>query len=627
MNVTFVASGVVFMTLINAFQIEKSYSGRVLFKGVSFGVEEKQKVGLVGPNGAGKSTMLKILSGQISTDQGQITKKKGLVIGFLEQTPSFKEDDTIMSAILSKCLHPDEAIAKAYYFLGLLELNRFGEDFLVEKLSGGWRKKVALARELILDPEILFLDEPTNHLDVSSIIWLEEYLHKADFAVLMITHDRLFLQRVVNRVLDLDYRNANYLLNVEGTYLEYLQVKEDLLAAQQVQEQKMKNTLRRETEWLRRGAIARQTKQKARIKSAETLKDQVEEVGVRNTALRVDISFSDKERAPQKLIEVKNIAKAYQNRSLFENLDLLITPKSRVALLGGNGSGKTTLIKILLGMETPDLGSVFRNEDVKYAYFEQNREVLNPNLSVLKNICEDGDYVKFQGQFVHVRSYLDRFLFFGQKIDLPVSQLSGGEQARLQIAKMMLIEAQVLILDEPTNDLDVETLDVLEEALKSFNGAVLIVTHDRYFMDAVSETILGFPLENSSQKKLIPFASYLQWEDWYELELEAINKMGGVGSKNESGTKTSENKNSENINKGKTKVKVTFKEKIEFEKMEEEILKLEQKLSELQKQSESEDILKNPKRLTEVHIEMGETQMELDIKFERWSELEAKIKD
>jgi ATP-binding cassette subfamily F protein uup len=605
------------MTLINSFQLEKSYSGRVLFKALSFGVEEKQKVGLVGPNGAGKSTLLKILSDQISPDRGQVTKKKGLVIGFLEQTPSFKKEDSIFSAILSRCLHPDESLSQAYYLMGLMDLNRFGEDFLVEKLSGGWKKKVALARELILEPEILFLDEPTNHLDVSSIIWLEDYLQRADFAVLMITHDRLFLQRVVNRILDLDYRNANCLLNVEGSYLEYLDVKQNLLSAQQLQEQKMRNTLRRETEWLRRGAKARQTKQKARIKSAEHLKNQVDDVNARNTNLRVDISFADNERAPQKLIEIKNISKAYQDQTLFENVDLLITPKSRVALLGGNGSGKTTLIKILLGMEQPDTGTVFRNEGVKYAYFEQNREVLNPNLSVLKNICEDGDYVKFQGQFIHVRSYLDKFLFFGQKIELPVSQLSGGEQARLQIAKMMLLDAQVLILDEPTNDLDVETLDVLEDALKSFNGAVIIVTHDRYFMDAVSQTILGFPLDESKQKKLIPFASYLQWEEWYEDEL-IRNKSGSASA-------SSAAKNSESVSKSKSKA--SFKEKNEFEKMEAEILKLETRLSQLQKQSESEDVLKSPTRLTEVHIEMGKLQSDLESKFERWSELEAKLKE
>jgi ATP-binding cassette subfamily F protein uup len=640
------------MTLINAFQIEKSYSGRILFKSVSFGVEEKQKVGLVGPNGAGKSTLLKILSGQINPDQGQITKKKGLTIGFLEQSPSFDEGATIMATILSKAQHPDEEISRAYYLMGLLELNRFGEDFLVAKLSGGWRKKVALARELMLEPEILFLDEPTNHLDVSSIIWLEDFLNQADFAVLMITHDRLFLQRVVNRVLDLDYKNAHFLLSVEGGYLDYLYAKENEMAAQQRQEQKLKNTLRRETEWLHRGAIARQTKQKARIKGAAVLKNQVEDVSARNSSLKVDISFADKEKTPQKLIEVENISKAYNGQLLFEKLNLLVSPKSRVALLGGNGSGKTTLIKILLGQETPDTGTVFRNEDVKYAYFEQNREILDPNLSVLKNICEDGDYVKFQGQFVHVRSYLDKFLFFGQKIELPVSQLSGGEQARLQIAKMMLIDAQVLILDEPTNDLDVDTLNVLEEALRSFSGAVILVTHDRYFMDAVSDKILGFPLENSPKKELLTFASYLQWEDWYEQEISGANAKGTNTSQHRQQLQQQQQQHQQHLNQEqqhqhpnqqrqeyqhqreqqqeivqkKPKAKPTFKEKIEFEQMEAEILKMEDQLNQLQKDAELEVIQSNSKKLTEVHMEIGKLQHQLDKKYERWSELEEKIK-
>jgi ATP-binding cassette subfamily F protein uup len=601
------------MTLINVFEIEKAYSGRVLFKSVSFGIEEKQKVGLVGPNGAGKSTMLKILSGQISPDKGQVTKKKGLTIGFLEQSPTFQENETIMSAILSKCKHPDEDISQAYYYMGLMDLNTFGEDFLVEKLSGGWKKKVALARELILQPEILFLDEPTNHLDVTSIIWLEEFLNKANFAVLMITHDRLFLQRVVNRILDLDYKNANFLLSIDGGYLDYLHAKESQMSAQQKQESKLKNTLTRETEWLRRGAKARQTKQKARIKSADVLKNEVEAVSARNSSMKVDISFGDNEKTPQKLIEIKNISKAYNGNKLFEKLDLLISPKSRVALLGDNGSGKTTLIKILLGLETPDTGTVFRNENIKFAYFEQNREILNPNLSILKNICEDGDYVKFQGQFIHVRSYLDKFLFSGQKIDLPVSQISGGEQARLQIAKLMLLDAQVLILDEPTNDLDMDTLNVLEEALKSFSGAVVLVTHDRYFMDAVSEKILGFPLEKSPKKELISFASYLQWEEWYDQEIIDINNSAKMIAQ-------------EQNSKEKLKGKPTFKEKIEFEKMEGEILKLEESLAHLQKSAESEEVMNNSKHLTEVHVKMGQVQTELDQKYQRWTELEAKFK-
>lgn len=615
------------MTLINAYQIEKSYSGRTLFKSVSFGLEEKQKVGLVGPNGAGKSTLLKILSGQITPDKGQITKKKGLTIGFLEQSPSFEPKTTIMEAILSKCQHPDEAISQAYYYMGLFDLYNFGEDFLVEKLSGGWKKKVALARELILEPEILFLDEPTNHLDVTSIIWLEEFLNNADFAVLMITHDRLFLQRVVDRVLDLDYKNANYLLSVEGGYLDYLYAKENEMAGQLKQEQKFKNTLRRETEWLQRGAKARQTKQKARIKNAEVLKDQVDVVSARNATMKVDISFSDKEKAPQKLIEIKNISKAFNGNLLFEKLDLLISPKSRISLLGDNGSGKTTLIKILLGLETPDTGTVFRNENVKFAYFEQNREILNPNLSILKNICQDGDYVNFQGQFIHVRSYLDKFLFSGQKIDLPVSQISGGEQARLQIAKLMLLEAQVLILDEPTNDLDVETLNVLEEALKSFSGAVILVTHDRYFMDAVSDKILGFPLEKSAKRELLSFASYLQWEEWYDQEIIAINNAA-KGSSGNSSKRSSDNSksSSSSVSTSDSSSKLTFKEKHEFEKMEAEILKLEENLSLLQKNAESEETMSNSKKLTEVHMAIGNLQIELDQKYQRWSELEAKIK-
>lgn len=599
------------MILISANKLSKSFGGRLLFENVSFGIEDKARVGLVGPNGAGKSTLLRILAGSIEPDDGSVAKKRGLRLGFLEQMPEFEDDETILSAILSRIpptLDQHEALPRALQLMAQLDLGRFGEDFLVSKLSGGWRKRVALAREVLTEPELLFLDEPTNHLDISGILWLEKFLQNAPFATLMITHDRLFLQRVVNHVLDLDIRNPGYMLDVKGDYLQYLEAKEHELAALQRQERTLKNTLRRETEWLRRGSIARQTKQSARIENAGKLGDTVDALREKNQARKVELDFGKGQYSPQRLIEVQNLKKSFDDQILFEGLDLLITPKTRLALLGDNGSGKSTLVRVLLGLETATEGTLKSADGLKVAYFEQGRETLIPKLSLLQNICPDGDYVNFQGQFIHVRSYLDRFLFKGDKVDMPVAKLSGGEQARLRLAQLMLEPCQVLVLDEPTNDLDADTLDVLENSLNEFSGAVILVTHDRYFMDAVSNQILAFPASDLSERSLQKFASYFQWETWVEqAERKDSGRSGSHSSKSVGG-----------------KVKLSYKEKFELENMEASILKLEQELGRLNQSAE--EAVTDHKLLSEVHSKLALKQAELDSKYERWTMLEAKNK-
>lgn len=598
--------------LLNTNKLEKSFAGKNLFKGVSFGIEEGDRAGLVGPNGAGKSTLLKILAGQTTADSGDVTRKRNLRIGFLEQTPEFKPTDTIMEALLSKVADRDDSLMLAYEFLAKLELAQFGEDFLVSELSGGWKKRVALARELVLEPDLLLLDEPTNHLDVTSILWLEEFLAEAPFALLMITHDRLFLQRVCNKVFDLDPRNPNYLFSITGDYLLYLEAKQQMLDAQNKKETVLKNTLRRETEWLRRGAKARQTKQKARIGSALDLKEEVGELSQKNLNRKVKINFKETDRTPQKLIEAKDISKTYGERKLFDNFSYLINPKTRLALLGDNGTGKSTLIRLLLGQETPDTGSIYQAEKLKIAYFEQNRETLKPEVSLLKNICPDGDYVYYQGNYVFARSYLERFLFNRQQMDLPVGKLSGGEQSRLRIAQLMLQEAQVLVLDEPTNDLDTNTLDVLEESLQNFPGAVILVTHDRYFMDQVAHDILSFNRRENGPSELMNFSGYLQWESWYsereEREKNAV-KEAATQAKAAGGEK---------------KKKLSFKEKFELENIEPEILKMETRLTELQIESSKPDVVSQAAKVQQIFTEMASLQKKIEESYARWNELSAR---
>lgn len=598
------------MLLISTYKLEKSFAGKVLFKNVSLGIEEGERVGLVGPNGAGKSTLLRILTGQMEADSGDVTAKKGLRMGFLEQTPVFKKNETILEAILSKTRDHHESLGAAYEWLARLELSQFGEDFLVEDLSGGWRKRVALARELVLEPELLLLDEPTNHLDVSSILWLEEFLSRAPFATLIITHDRLFLQRATNKIFDLDPKNPNYLLSVNGGYMEYLDAKDQLLRGQEQRELVLKNTLRRETEWLRRGAKARQTKQKARIERAGTLKDDVQELTVKNAARVAKIEFKDAERNPQKLMEVDNITKAYNGRVLFKDFSYLVTPKTRLALLGDNGSGKSTLIRILLGQEAPDTGRVMQADKLKVAYFEQNRETLKPKESVLKNICPEGDYVHYQGQYVFARSYLERFLFNRQQMDLPVEKLSGGEQSRLRLAQLMLNEAQVLVLDEPTNDLDVATLTVLEDSLKEFNGAVILVTHDRYFMDQVASQIMAFHKKSDGTTSMENFVGYLQWEEWFEEQKE----QEALLLKNEAKKEKAAGK----------PVKLSFKEKFELENMEATIQELEAKLETAQEDSQKPEIASQASKVQELYSQISKLQSDIERLYARWAELEKK---
>jgi ATP-binding cassette subfamily F protein uup len=595
--------------LINAHQLSLSFGSRPLFEGVSFSVDSGERVGLIGPNGAGKSSLLKILAGRQAPDSGTLSVQKGLKIGFLEQVPQFKAGITVMEAALEGVYDPYdwEEIAPVQELLSRLDLADRSED-LVESLSGGWKKRVALARELARKPELLLLDEPTNHLDIESILWLEEFLGKAPFATVTITHDRAFLQRVSNRILELDRKNPGGLLSVKGDYLRYLQTREELMNAQLLQEDKLRNTLRRETEWLRRGAKARTTKQQARIDRHAVLSDNVAELAYRNKTGTARIDFQGVEKNPKKLVEAIGISKSYNGKVIVPKMDLLISPKTRLGLLGANGSGKSTLIRMLLGEEQPDTGSVFRTEHLQPIYFEQNRESLDPELSLAKTLCPRGDHVEYCGSMVHINGYIDRFLFTPAQREMAVGKLSGGEQSRLLIAKLMLRNSNLLFLDEPTNDLDVATLEVLREVLQDFPGAVVLVTHDRFFLDQVANQILAFA-EEEGKKKVIPFADVVQWEEWHtgKDEREAAFKK----AKN----------NAPSPAKAAAKTKLSFKEQRELDGMEATIQNAEAKLAALEAESNKPEVLSHASRLVEITNEMGQVQKEIERLYARWSEL------
>lgn len=598
--------------LVSCNRISKSFGTRTLFENIQFVVESEERVGLIGPNGAGKSTLLRIMAGEETPDSGEVSSKRGLRIGFLEQTPRLSPTMTVEEVVLESArLAHKEPQGEVGQVLSLLELTDLSSRKIGE-LSGGWKKRVALGRELVKSPELLLLDEPTNHLDIESILWLERFLAGAKFATLTITHDRLFLQRVSNRIIELDRRNPGGLLSVHGDYATYLERKEALLSAQVQLESSLKNKMRRETEWLRRGPKARTTKQQARINAAGVLQSQVDEVSSRNQSRTARLDFESVGKQPKRFIEGKMLSKSYGDTPLFRNLDVFIGPGDRIGLLGKNGSGKSTLIRVLLGTEQPDSGTVYRADSLKVAYFEQNREEIDPTKTVKQTICPAGDHVNYRGRMIHVNGYLDRFLFRKEQAEMPVERLSGGEQSRLLLAKLMLRESTLLVLDEPTNDLDVATLDVLEDCLIEFEGAVILVSHDRYFLDQVSTQIHAFSDDNPGQ--VTAFADLHQWEN-FKRERRAVKDRYEPSPKTPASESTDDTP--------KKKKRLGFNETRELAGMEATILNAESKLASLQAESQHPYNLSNAGKLTEIYKDLAEAQATVERLYARWAELEA----
>ena len=591
--------------LISAQDLSLSFGGKTLFDGLSFSVSSGEKVGLIGPNGAGKSSLIKILAGRMKPDSGTVSSQRGLRIGYLEQTPSFQADATVLSTAMESAKDPHDwdEMAKALELLGKLDFREEegrGPEVEVASLSGGWKKRAALARELMKDPDLLILDEPTNHLDVEGIYWLEDFLNSSSFATLIVTHDRFFLDNACQRILELDFRNPDGLLDLTGNYSYYLEVKDQLMAGQQKTEERLRNTLRRETEWLRRGAKARTTKQQARIDRTHALEDTVANLYEKNRSQDLRLSMTGLDRNPKRLLEAKGISKSYDGREIIPPLDLMISPKTRLGLLGRNGAGKSTLIRMLLGQEKPDTGTISPSDQLQIVYFEQNRESLDPAKTLLKTVCPEGDHVEFGGKMLHVRAYLDRFLFQPGQFELPIGSLSGGEQSRILLAKLMVRKANLLVLDEPTNDLDIPTLNVLEEMLKEFNGAVVLVSHDRYFLSSVTNEILA--IDHGTQR----FADLFQWEEAQRNAPKKKNKEKAAAS----------------AAPAEKKQKLSFKEQRELDGMEAAIAQAEQKIRDLE--AEIQQAL--PSRLKEITSELASAQKAVETLFSRWQELEAKQK-
>ncbi|HWA98197.1 MAG TPA: ABC-F family ATP-binding cassette domain-containing protein, partial [Pirellulales bacterium] len=438
--------------LLGSQSISKSFAGGPLFDGISLDVSEGERLGLIGPNGSGKSTLLRILAGQLEPDHGTLSRRRGIRVGYLAQADTFPAGATVEQVLLQALAeHPLEEYERATRVK--ITLGKFGfaePSQPADALSGGWRKRLALARELIQEPDVLLLDEPTNHLDLDGILWLEGMLSSAVFALVVVSHDRYLLEKVANRVVELNRAYPDGYFQASGNYSEFLVKREEFLHSQARERATLANLVRREVEWLRRGPAARTTKSRSRIERAGELMDNLRSMSERNGQLRkVDIQFSDTARTANKLLVAENLAFAYGDRPLLREVSFTLAPGDCLGLLGANGSGKTTLMRLLSGELQPASGTIKQARGLTVAWFDQNRQQLDCEQTLRRALCPQGDTVQFRGQPVHVTAWAKRFLFRVEQLDTQVGRLSGGEQARILIANLMLLPADILLLDEP----------------------------------------------------------------------------------------------------------------------------------------------------------------------------------
>ena len=511
--------------IISAQGLSKRYSVAPLFQNISFTVSEGDRIGLIGPNGSGKSTLLAILDGRVKPDSGEVAVRKGTRLSCVAQVSEFAPGATVRSVIDAALdrigVHHDDHAAIVAETLGRAGLNDFG--MRTDELSGGWRKRLAIAEALVQHPDILLLDEPTNHLDLAGIKWVEGLLRNAPFACVIVSHDRYFLENVANETVELSRAYADGYLRVSGNYSAFLEAKEQYLHAQQKHQDALENRVRTEIEWLRRGPKARTTKSKARIDTASEMIGELADMNARTRTASAAIDFSASGRQTKQLVQLEGVgysimAPAIGERTLFADLNFTLTAGMRVGLVGPNGSGKTTLLRLLRGDLELGAGEIRKADGLRIVYFDQNR-VLDPSLTLRRSLAPDSDSVIYQDRVIHVGGWAARFLFTAEDLNRPVSRLSGGERARVLIAQLMLQPADLLLLDEPTNDLDIPTLEILEESLLEFRGALVLVTHDRYMLDRVSTVVLGLDGYGGAGR----FASYSQWDAWQSQQQKARN--------------------------------------------------------------------------------------------------------
>lgn len=575
--------------LVQIHALSKSHGTQSLFENIFLSIQEGDRIGLVGPNGAGKSTLLKLLTGQEPADSGSITRRQGLRIGYASQMPEFA--DKSVEEILTD-LVPD-APHRAHIALSLAEFSDFSQK--ASALSGGWKKRLDIARALLLEPDLLLLDEPTNHLDLEGITWLEKRLLKERCAAIIISHDRYFLEHVATKIVDLNRCYPEGIFCSSGPYSTYLERKKQFLDGQTRTEQSLSSIVSDEISWLKRSPKARTTKSQARVQKTHELIDELNAVQERNTESKVRIDFEGSERETRKLLVGKNLAKSYGGKLLFSGLDITLSPALRVGIMGKNGTGKTSLLKILAGQIQQDMGTVKYADNLSLVYFDQHREEVPEQCTLKDALSPLGDFVTYRGVQIHVNGWAKKFLFRPERLSLPVRLLSGGERARILLARLMLQPADILFLDEPTNDLDIQTLEVFEESLQEFPGACVLISHDRCLVDRICNQIIG--LQPDAPPSF--FADYSQWQ---QAELEKKDKTDKPSKQN----RKEEPK--------PTQKKLSYKEQKELEGMQEAIMRAEEVVAQLQKELEN-----NPS--AELYTRLADAQQKIDYLFDRWQEL------
>jgi ATP-binding cassette subfamily F protein uup len=598
--------------ILNAQGLSRTYGANPLFQNVSFTVSEGDRIGLIGPNGSGKTTLLRILAGDTRPDTGEVASRKRTRMSTVLQESQFAEGETVQSIVekavkRSGVTGADEE-SRTFEILGRAGFEDFTTD--AAALSGGWRKRLAIVEALVEGPDVLLLDEPTNHLDLAGIEWLETVLTSSRFACVVVSHDRYFLENVATSMAELNRAYPDGILRVDGNYSQFLEKKEEFLHAQAKHQEALENRVHREIEWLRRGPKARTTKSKARIDKAHELMSELADLNTRTRAATAQIDFMATDRKTKRLIEMDQVAYAIEERMLFSGLDFAVTAGMRVGLVGPNGSGKTTLLRLLRGDLQPTTGEIRPADKLRIVHFDQNRQI-NPELTLRRALAPDSDSVIYQDRVVHVASWAARFLFTGEQLNQPVSRLSGGERARVLIAQLMLQPADVLLLDEPTNDLDIPTLEILEETLLEYRGALVLVTHDRYLLDRVSTVVLGLDGEGSAAR----FADYRQWEEWQgERRQRAKTTTNSTDSKNQKASDATP----------ASRKKLSYLEAREYAAIEEKVAEAEHVLQKMRVALEDPAIISDAAKLVAAHSALEDAQKAVDALYARWSELEAK---
>ncbi len=592
--------------LLSCFAIRKSFGTRVLFEDLSLSISEGDRTGLIGPNGSGKTSLLEILAGNDLPDSGERAIRKHSRLAYVPQDSLFAPEDTVASVLEAALadVHLEEREKAVRIDMMLRRAGFENPAARAAALSGGWRKRLAIAAALVTSPDVLLLDEPTNHLDLDGILWLERAIAAAN-ACLVVTHDRYFLENVATRMVEINPAYPESAFQVNGNYSEFLERREEFFEAASKQQESLATKVRREVEWLRRGPKARTGKSKARIDAAGRLIDEYSAATARSRTATAKIDFTSSDRKTKVLIEAEDIGKTLGGRVLFRDLSLTLSPGVRIGLVGSNGSGKTTLLKILEGQLAPDAGTIRRADLLRVVSFAQDRtERLDLEKSLRRTLCPEGDSVIYRGRPIHVAGWAKRFLFRSDQLEMPVSSLSGGERARVLIARLMLQTADVLLLDEPANDLDIPTLEVLEQSLLEFPGAIVLVSHDRYLLDRVSTLVIGL----DASGEVGAFADYSQWE---ASRAERIVEKPVVKEPNALTPASSPQK------------KLSYIDQLEWDAMEEKILEAERELAlwhnEVQEASSDAD------RLPQAFERLQQARTRVDELYQRWADLDAKV--